>query len=350
MKVIFAALKYDYGDPQRGPSFEYTNFYDTLKNMSGIEVELWPIDELTMQYGKEEMNRQLLNKVKTEKPDLLFTFLFRDEFEPKVIQEITNSTSTLTLNWFGDDQWRFESYSKNWAPLYSYVATTDEGSVLKYKILGLSNVIKTQWACNHFSYKPERVEQEYDVTFIGQPHGNRKKVFNNMIQAGIKIDCFGYGWPQGRVEQEQMIKLFSASKINLNLANTSFGLNLRTIARVFLHKKGRLVFPNSWSETKLNFNSLFKAKCEQMKGRNFEVPGCGGFLLTSYIAELPKYYKLNKEVVVFKNTPELIEKIKYYLKNSAEREAIARAGYERTIKEHTYEQRFREIFKTMELV
>ena len=46
----------------------------------------------------------------------------------------------------------------------------------------------------------------------------------------------------------------------------------------------------------------------------------------------------------------MIDKIKYYLEHNEEREAIARAGYERTLREHTYEKRFNEIFKTIGLI
>ncbi|PIR26825.1 MAG: hypothetical protein COV41_00565, partial [Candidatus Brennerbacteria bacterium CG11_big_fil_rev_8_21_14_0_20_43_10] len=62
---------------------------------------------------------------------------------------------------------------------------------------------------------------------------------------------------------------------------------------------------------------------------------------------LRDYYVDGKEIVIFKDTADMIEKIKYYLAHDKEREAIAQAGYERTIREHTYEQRFREIFKIM---
>ena len=46
----------------------------------------------------------------------------------------------------------------------------------------------------------------------------------------------------------------------------------------------------------------------------------------------------------------MIDKIRYYLKHNKEREAIALSGYEQTLKEHTYEKRFNEIFKVIELI
>lgn len=89
---------------------------------------------------------------------------------------------------------------------------------------------------------------------------------------------------------------------------------------------------------------------KQIKGRNFEVPGCGAFLLTEYVDHLEDYYEIGKEVECFRSLKELVEKIDYYLKHEEERERIAKAGYERTMREHTWEKRFNDIFKTMGLV
>ncbi|MDE1971514.1 MAG: glycosyltransferase family 1 protein, partial [Patescibacteria group bacterium] len=50
-----------------------------------------------------------------------------------------------------------------------------------------------------------------------------------------------------------------------------------------------------------------------------------------------------------KDVPDLIEKARYYLTHESERARIARAGYERTLREHTYEKRFQELFRAMKL-
>jgi spore maturation protein CgeB len=49
-------------------------------------------------------------------------------------------------------------------------------------------------------------------------------------------------------------------------------------------------------------------------------------------------------MVFYRGAEELIQKVRYYLGHDDERRRIAKAGYERTIKDHTYEKRFREIF------
>jgi spore maturation protein CgeB len=91
-------------------------------------------------------------------------------------------------------------------------------------------------------------------------------------------------------------------------------------------------------------NSLFYAKTkEQIKGRNFEICGCSGFQLTYYAEELEQHFEINKEVRIYMDVDDLIEKIRYYLRQDEEREAITEAGYQKALSKHTYAQRFTEI-------
>ena len=148
-----------------------------------------------------------------------------------------------------------------------------------------------------------------------------------------------------------MIKIFSQSKINLNLTKGYGNFGFKSLASVFL-KRGidnsfKLIGPRYWLE---NFKSILDKKREQIKGRNFEIPGCRGFLLTHNADNLKDYYIEGKEIVIFRDTKDLIEKIRYYLKHETEREEIAKAGYERTLSDHTYEKRFNEIFKVIGLI
>lgn len=344
-------MKYDYGDPKRGLGFEHYNFYDSLLKMNenSNEVIYFPFDEIMLRVGRDEMNKKLLDIVYQEKPDFCFFCLFGEEIKKDVLKEITQKSGSITLNWFTDDHWRFDNFSKYWAPCFSWVATTDSRAVRKYYQIGYKNVIKTQWACNHFLYKESfNSDKIYDVSFVGQPHGNRKKIIGNIKKAGINVECWGRGWPTGRVSQKQMLRIFSQSKINLNLTKGSSVAVLKSIAKIFLSRKNdksiRVENPKYWLN---NLKSLWAKKREQIKGRNFEIPGCGGFLLTGDADNLGDYYEDGKEIVIYKDFKDLVEKIGYFLEHGEEREAVARAGLKRTLKDHTYEKRFNELFKTI---
>ncbi len=354
MKILYIAPKYDYGKPERGFSFEHYNFYDSLVKMNGGEHEVgyFALDEVMHAVGRDAMNAKLLERVEEEKPDICFFSLFAEEIKKETIRTITETSGAKTFNWFSDDHWRFDSFSKYYAPCFHFVSTTDSQAIEKYHAIGYPNVIKTQWACNHFLYAPAFDAKgnlpgayEYDLTFIGQPHGNRKKIIAAIENSGVaKPACFGFGWPKGKVSQERMIELFQKSRINLNLTKASMDWTMKGIGHIFFKRRASSIVLQHPRDIALNIKMFFSGKREQIKGRNFEVPGSGGFILTGPADNIGDYYALGKEIVVYRDTADLIGKIDYYLKHPEEREAIKKAGYERTIREHTYEKRFNAIF------
>ncbi len=346
MRILYVAMKYDYGKPEQGFSFEHCNFFSALRGM-GHELLYFDFRTHHDRLGKAAMNRRLLEVARSEKPDLLFAVLFAEELDRAAIRSISDSGQTVTLNWFCDDHWRFDNYSRLWAPSFNWVVTTAASAVPKYDALGYRHVIKSQWACNPVLYKKLDLPVKYDVTFVGLPHGNRREIIEAVRQAGIEVKVWGNGWNTGRLTQQEMIETFNQSRINLNLSNASVTGGTRFGRLANLPVVGRMVkalFGNP------NGGNRDAAKpIEQIKGRNFEVPGCGGFLLSGYAQELEKYYRFGEEIGCFADTPELIDKICYYLQHEQERQTIAAAGYRRTMQEHTYPHRFEAIFRAMGL-
>ena len=327
MRILYAAPKYDYGDPARGYSYEHCNFYGTLERM-GYDITYFDTLSLLREKGRPEMSRLLLDIARREKPDLLFSVLFRDEFEPEALWEISENTQTATLNWFCDDQWRFENFTRHWAPFFNWSVTTTPSSLPKYQALGYSSVIKSQWACNHFAYRKPDLPLLHDVTFVGNPHSNRRKFIKKLAGYGLTVETWGANWGHGRIDQEEMTALFGRSRINLNFSRTSI-------------RNPERRFPFLWRPRRIYVY--------QVKGRVFEVPGCGGFLLTEAAEDLEHYYRPDKEIVVFRTLPELADKAAFYLKHETERNRIAEQGYRRTLAEHTYQKRFQEIFRKIGL-
>ena len=77
--------------------------------------------------------------------------------------------------------------------------------------------------------------------------------------------------------------------------------------------------------------------------RLYEATGVGALLLTDAKRNLGELFEPGEEVVTYASEDELVEKIHHYLGDGAERTRIARAGQERTLREHTYEHRMREL-------
>ena len=77
--------------------------------------------------------------------------------------------------------------------------------------------------------------------------------------------------------------------------------------------------------------------------RLYEATGVGTLLLTDWKANLNELFELGNEVLAYRSPGECSELIQYYLKHEDERKAIARAGQQRTLREHTYYRRMQEL-------
>ena len=73
--------------------------------------------------------------------------------------------------------------------------------------------------------------------------------------------------------------------------------------------------------------------------RMFEATGIGTCLVTDWKENLADFFLIDKEIVTYKSPEECIEKVRWLLEHPQEREAIAKAGQARTLKDHTFAQR-----------
>jgi spore maturation protein CgeB len=74
---------------------------------------------------------------------------------------------------------------------------------------------------------------------------------------------------------------------------------------------------------------------EGIKGRHFEICGCGGFQLSFYVRGLNIFYEIDKEIAVYENIDSIADYIRFYLMDEELRAKIAQSGYERSVKEHS---------------
>lgn len=357
MRVLYLAPKYDYGRPERGPGFEHHNFYCALRGM-GLDITYFDYPTLFDQLGRREMNQRLLDTVERERPELVFGVVRNDLVDPKVVRKVSAMPGVTTVNWFCDDHWQFESQALRWTPCFNYVATTSCEALGKYKAAGLNNVIKTQWGCNHRLYENQDLAMEHDVSFVGQCYGERQRAVESLRDAGVRVACFGRGWPGGGISQEQMIRVFNTSRINLNFADASATsrtwLDNLVAGRVMQSMRTKPVAWRAWSWSHKAAVAYGKRRsggqCEvprQIKGRVFEVTGCGGFLLTQPAEDLGRYLSDGKELAFFESNDDLVERVQYYLAHDDERRQIAQAGHDRVLREHTYESRFTQLMQAM---
>lgn len=156
---------------------------------------------------------------------------------------------------------------------------------------------------------PTDTNFKYDLSFLGSKKPEREVVIGKLREAGIAIHLFGGGWPKSQwVEKPNDV--FRGSQINLGIGLVTPSLNVTTV-----------------------------------KGRDFECPGVGACYLTTYNWELPLHFELGREILCYRCLEELVEMYAYYRKRPDECLKIAQAAWRRSVAEHTWEHRFRKIFR-----
>jgi len=108
--------------------------------------------------------------------------------------------------------------------------------------------------------------------------------------------------------------------------------------------------PKIFQQSKINLN-LSRSFVEYgLPMRIFDVLSCGGFLLTNDKQDLGKLFTNGKDLVIFRDTQDLLEICAYYLEHEDERQAIARQGAATLREQHTYLLRMIDLFTTVQAV
>jgi hypothetical protein len=96
-----------------------------------------------------------------------------------------------------------------------------------------------------------------------------------------------------------------------------------------------------YSQSRIVFNTSIAGDVTM---RVFEGTACGALLLTDVVANaLDELFDVGRELVAYDADADLLAKIDYYLAHADERVAIARAGQQRTLAQHTYAHRAQSI-------
>jgi spore maturation protein CgeB len=349
---------------------------------------LFPADPLQkgfIERNRPHLSEELLKQIRAAhavSPIQLFFSYFNDACVlPETIDEIRDM-GIKTVNWYCNGSYQLHMVSTI-APHYDWCLVPEEFRLRDYVAMG-ATPIYCQEAANPNIYKPYDVPVEFDVTFVGQAYGERPAYINHLLGAGIDVHVWGPRWELYTIPE---IAPINQPPVFQRAAN--FGRALKTadgwqyLARRLgsLRQKenqdskparemstalvpGRIVgdvlsdlqMIQMYSRSKINLGFstcgetyLSNQKILQIRLRDFEVPMSGGFYMVEYMEELEAFYEIGKEIVCYKSVEDLIDKIKYYLSNDREREAVRRAGYERCLRDHTWHKRFAAAFKQMDL-
>ena len=180
-----------------------------------------------------------------------------------------------------------------------------------------------------FGYKPEvhfpeapatdeeRERFACDVMFVGGCDAHRIAYFESLIRAmpEVRLHLYGNYWERARA--------------------------LRPYARGFaVARDYRLAVGGA----KIAVNLVRRANRDDHVMRTFEIPACGGFMLTERSSTHEELFSEDGEAAFFGSPDEFVAKVRKYLEHDEDRIRIAAAGHRKiTQGRHTYADRLAEI-------
>jgi len=323
--ILYIGSEYEHSIKEKGDSLNKQAYYNNFIKLGYKVTPIWYDTDKTV------LQEKIIKTANEVKFDMIFFILQETQIEKNTLATLKNNGHFM-VNFFGDDQWRFEDFSRHYANYFDICITTDKFSVDKYKKIGQKNIIRSQWASLDSTVDYQNKKYKYDVSFIGGSSTYRVWFVKELAKVGIKVHCFGDRWKNGRVTYDEMEEIFVTSKINLNISNsTQYDIryllgNPRNILNTLKGKKN----------------------VSQTKARIFEIPVQGGFELTEYVPSLEDYFIVGKEIGCYKDIDEAKLLINYYLTHSKERETLKNAGIKKAREEHTFYHRIVEFMKDIE--
>lgn len=139
-----------------------------------------------------------------------------------------------------------------------------------------------------------------------------------------------------RLEEQFSIRVYG---------NTEWQENIKCYAG---HADHFTLMPKLFHLSKINLN-LSRSFVEYgLPMRVFDVLSCGGFLVTNDKQDLHKLFTPGKDLVIFRDTQDLVEICEYYLEHEEQRRAIAQQGRSTLAQKHTFVLRMIDMFTTVQ--
>jgi hypothetical protein len=360
----------------RGSLTWYRNLYEPLVDM-GHDVTLFPTDDGLKARQRRDarlrtrFSQRLLDAFRQKharKPyDLFFSYFTDGMLEVNAIDEIRRM-GVPTCNFSCNNAHQFYLV-QSISPHFDYNLHSEKDAREKFLAIG-ANPLWWPMASNPKYFKPVEAPRTIQASFVGANYALRARYVAHLLENGVDVHVFGPGWLWGtssacRSAAKRIKYLLLAAMSRSPMAQYAASANLadhdfrRSLAASFpqnVHppiSDEELIAMYSRSHVSLGFLEVYdrhdpsRPVTQHLHLREFEAPMSGALYCTGYTDELAEMFEPDKEVVVYRNQHELLDKVRYYLAHSDHAKSIRQAGRARALKEHTYHHRFRQLFRVI---
>ena len=253
--------------------------------------------------------QKLKRKIETFKPDLLL--YISSFFIPQECYDILKDFPDIPrVGWVSD---AFSSEQKPKADFLDVLFCSDTGYLKATKNFKSRNLFLPLCA-DETVFKNSHLPRTGAPFFAGV--GNDKR---NAYLAAIQDRCVIYGrrWPKEILSQHEV------HNYKLQHDKLQDVIN-RTIAPINMTFSPNII-------DGLNF-------------RIFEIAACGGLIIVNESKDLKTCYTIGKEAVTYRTPQDLNKLIHDIVTHPDKYQKIAEAGFQRTMREHTYQKRIEQMF------
>lgn len=335
MKILSVVGKHYYGRPDAIEPM-YLEFTEPLRKLGHI-VEHFDHMASSRSIGLDLCAQAFVETVRKGGYDLvLYQTAGQDWMARGGIKEAGRMSPIVA--WNSDDDWQWESYTKDIATLFTWMVTTYP-HIHEANRIAHPNLLLSQWGCIDIYAQPD-MSKVLDFTFAGWIYGDRVRECQFLRrQAGLRV----FGRNSGMVNHPLLFRTRIAG-----LASLWPGGYDRLVGPPILFEEINAI----WNRSKISFTPMGASQNPsmlQIKSRTFEMGCSGTMMLCQHSPNLERYYEPGKEFVPFTDLADCAAKAQYYLQHDADRERIARAYLERTRKEHMWEHRYQQLFREIGL-
>jgi spore maturation protein CgeB len=377
------------------------NFYPALRQMGHeiieSQIDLEPTStfmHISDDFTAEELEERArtteqilieLRAVHRRTPvDLFLSYFYNSHFDPSGFDELRH-LGIVSINFFCNSIYQFDLVSSI-AAKADFAWHAEKDARESYLAVG-ANPIWVQMAADPTVYFPLSGEQRNpDSCFVGQRYADRDRWIAFLIRAALPVVVYGSGWTprHGSDFLDDIKKGAQATHLgrrtsvpgswqnSLNAAtqnvrqNNLFAGVRRSVNQLLYRRETRSLTPlvssiakgpaaeitTTFSEHEicLNFSNVWadgrvgSSLIPHVRLRDFEGPMCRTCYLTGHTEEITEFYEVGREIDTYRTPEELAHKVRFYLSHAKAAEELREAGYRRALRQHTWNQRFVELF------
>jgi spore maturation protein CgeB len=266
-----------------------------------------------------KLNLDLLHRVEDLRPDIVFCFR-GDQILPSTLAAI-KQRGPLLICWHNDNPfspkypWYVWRHAQRSVQLYDHLYAYRHENLCDFEQHGAkSSSLLRSFYLRELNFpipQPQLLPYANDVSFIGHWEADGREDFIEALlkQPNLDFRLWGTLWERSRIAIELHRRFGEIKPLYKEAYNQA--INASRISLAF-------------------FSGLNK---DTYTRRCFEIPATGSFLLAQHTPDLATLFNEGSEAEFFRNPEEMIEKIRFYLAHSEQRQHIADQGRRRLLKD-----------------